>query len=176
MAALGFHTVVYMLLQSTVKSKFPKFPVRELDFICAADDRRFSTTRREFRLKLNFQKMIFEHLWPSFTSAPVSCWKKTAAGFSIRQPADWHAHTHTHTHAHTLVDSQCLRGRGENSKKGICCMWWGTSKQKVVWDFTTFYLPQEDPIRHFHSIFSNIRAPIPLHTHTQVLQCTHTHI
>ncbi len=85
-----------------------------------------------------------------------------------------------------LKDSGCLGGQDENSKKVTCCKRRGTSVQNVVTHVTTFcpleghprghfttccpveecsrgnfmmlYLPQWKPTRHFHSVFSNMRA------------------
>ncbi len=60
----------------------------------------------------------------------------------------------------TLADSGCLRGRGENSKKGTCCMQWGTSVQKVVRHITAS-CPLEGRLRgHFTTFFLHIKGTL----------------
>ncbi len=76
-------------------------------------------------------------------------------------------------HKLALAGSGCLRGRGGNSKKGTCCMWWGTSVQNVVGHVTAFcpaeghprgqftiFCPMERHIRgHFTMFCSLVRHP-----------------
>lgn len=75
----------------------------------------------------------------------------------------------------TVVDSRCLKGKGEKKKQGTSCMWRGNSSQKVVmhlWWNSSKQLSEgyisphciisivREPISALHYGFSTGRAPL----------------